>query len=151
MNKLMTTPINFKGYALWLWVLFGLFCFRVISQLLQSKFSVPFLPPFEVWHSGALPYQYLVLLQLLIVIIYGAICIRFTLEKVVPKKWIGKFFITLGVLYAGAMAIRLFVGLFANSSAWFHAYLPIFFHFILALFLLVVGLFHLKNFDFHDS
>ena len=143
--------MNLKRYVFWLWILLGLFCFRVVSQLLQSKFSVPYLPSFNIWHSGALPYHYLVMAQALIILIYGYICMQFTLEKIVPKKRVGLIFLSLGILYASTMAIRLFVGLFISSSTWFHAYLPIFFHFILALFLIVVGLFHMKNCNLYDQ
>lgn len=136
---------NLKSYAFWLWALFGLFCFRVISQLVQTKFNLPFLPAFDAWHSGALPYQYLVLIQVLIIFVCGYICLQFTSGKVVPRKRIGMLLLSLGILYASAMATRLFIGLFISSSPWFHAYLPIFFHFVLASFLIIAGTFHLRH------
>lgn len=150
-TKSKCVSIKFKRYAFWLWILLGLFCFRVISQLIQSKYNLPYLPTFDSWHSGAFPYHYLVISQISIILFYGYICVQFSLERIAPKRKVGLIFLSLGIIYAGIMIIRLFVGLFVSSSAWFQAYLPIFFHFILALFLLVVGLFHLKNFNFHAS
>ena len=136
---------NLKSYAFWLWALLGLFCFRVISQLVQAKFDVPFLPAFDAWHSGTLPYQYLVLAQVLIIVVCGRICLQFTSGKVVAKKRVGILLFGLGVLYASAMAARLLIGFFISSSPWFHAYLPLFFHFVLASFLMVAGTFHLRH------
>ncbi len=127
-----------------LWGLLGLFCFRVFAQLIQSNFSIDFLPAFEAWHSGALPYHYLVMAQILIIFLYGYICIRFTNRKVVPNKKLGNIFLYAGLVYGIFMLGRLLIGVFMSSSAWFHAYLPIFFHFVLAAFLVVVGMFHLK-------
>lgn len=151
MNSTTEFNIHLRTYGAVLIVLLGLFCFRVIAQFIQSKFSIEFLPAFEAWHSGALPYHYLVVSQVLIVIFYTFICVQFALRKVAPKKWVGILFFSIGTIYAGAMAIRLFFGLFINSSAWFQAYIPIFFHFVLASFLLVVGIFHLKHFTFYDA
>ena len=42
--------------ARWLWILLGLFCFRVCAQLFQCFFETAFLPPFAAWQSGLLPY-----------------------------------------------------------------------------------------------
>ena len=142
--------MNSKRYGIILWVFLGLFLFRVVVQLIQSKFSVQYLPPFEAWHSGVLRYHYLVMMQALIIFIYGYICAQFTLERVVPRRATGKIFLYSGLFYGGAMVIRMFIGLFISSSTWFHAYLSIFFHFILASFLIVVGLFHLKYFHLYE-
>lgn len=136
---------NLKSYAFWLWALLGLFCFRVVSQLVQAKFDVPFLPAFDAWHSGALPYRYLVLTQALIIVACGYICLRFTFGKIVPQKRVGILFLGLGILYASAMAARLLIGLFINSAPWFHAYLPTFFHLVLASFLIIAGTFHFRH------
>ena len=140
-----------KKYALWLWILFTLFCVRVASQLLQAKFSITFLPAFDAWHSGALPYTYLVIFQLIIIFIYGFICIQFSSGKVNPSKTTGIMFLSIGSVYLCAMIVRLLIGLFFSSSTWFHAYLSIVFHYILALFLILVGVFHLKFYDAHEQ
>ncbi len=138
-------------YGAILWSLLGLFCFRVVAQLIQSNFSIDFLPAFEAWHSGALPYHYLVITQIFIIFLYSYICIRFTSRKVVPNRKLGNIFLYSGLIYAVAMLARLLIGVFGISSAWFHAYLPIFFHFVLAAFLIVVGLFHLKFYKHYEK
>ena len=121
------------------------FCIRVIAQLFQLVFDSSFLPPFDAWYSGALAYPYLLLSQILIIGIYSYICFQFTKGAVIPSKRVGVFFLGLGGIYASFMLGRLLIGQLFTSSAWFHAYIPIFFHFILALFLIVVGIFHTRN------
>ncbi len=136
---------NSSKYAKVLWVLLGLFCFRVIAQLLQLVFDSPFLPPFDTWYSGALAYPYLLVSQILIISIYSYICFQFTKGSVTPSNRMGILFLAIGGVYASFMLGRLLIGQLFTSSTWFHAYIPIFFHFILALFLIVVGIFHVRN------
>ena len=128
----------------------GTICISCCRALLQSKFSIEYLPAFAAWHSDALPYRYLLVLQALIILLYGYICVQFTLAKIVPERIAGKIFLCLGAGYAGIMIIRLLVGLFISSPTWFQAYLPIFFHLDLASFLILVGLFHLLNVNSYE-
>ncbi|MEM7791418.1 MAG: hypothetical protein AAF546_08450 [Verrucomicrobiota bacterium] len=44
-------------------LLLVIFCFRVFAQLLQAVQPVDFLPPFERWASGLLPYPILLITQ----------------------------------------------------------------------------------------
>jgi hypothetical protein len=48
-------------------ILFLLFLARVLSQLIQSVYPLDFLPDFESFQSGALPYGALLVFQLLII------------------------------------------------------------------------------------
>ncbi len=59
-------------YALWLWVALGLFCLRVVAQLLVATLPVSFLPQMEEWFSGLVPYPSLLVFQFLIVGLCGA-------------------------------------------------------------------------------
>ena len=61
-------PINedVQPYALWLWALTALFAIRVISQPLALVIDFRWLPRFESWHSGVMPYPLLVVAQLFI-------------------------------------------------------------------------------------
>lgn len=45
----------------------GLFCFRVLGQVLVTFFDAMFLPPMEEWYSGLLPYPYLLPTQIVII------------------------------------------------------------------------------------
>ncbi len=61
-----------RPYARGLGLLTVLFGFRVVAQLVQAWHPLRFLPPFEAWHSGALPYGWLVGTQVVIM----AMCLR---------------------------------------------------------------------------
>ncbi len=135
-----------KPHIAGLWSLFGLFCFRVGAQLLQKFFPVAFLPPFEDWHSGTLPYPVLVGFQ----IIFITLCL-FAIREVSrpdakpdPKK--GKHFLIVGGLYFFIMLVRLVGGYtFASSMPWFTVRLPTVFHLVLASFILLYGHFHWRG------
>ena len=65
-----------RNCALLLWLLQALFCARVAAQLVQSRWEVPFLPPFAAWQSGVLPYWLLFLAQLLIIALLTRVTLR---------------------------------------------------------------------------
>ena len=123
----------------------SLFCFRVGAQLLQRFYPVPFLPAFEDWHSGALPYWALVIFQIIIIAICFRITCQITTGTVEPNYRIGKLSLLFGIIYFSIMLFRLVAGLtFAPDHAWLGAKLPTLFHLVLASFLLVLGHFHFK-------
>lgn len=135
-----------RVYVVLLSVLLALFCFRVLAQLLQRYVDVPFLPPFDAWQSGAVPYQGLLASQVLIIVFYGWILQRLVSNRMRPSRGQGWVFFVIGLIYFIVMAARLFIGLTGLSEHyWFRSYLPTFFHFVLSGFLMVVGWFHLKD------
>ena len=144
--------VSSKKYAPWLWSLLSLFCFRVIAQLGLLVGDLPFLPPFEKWHSGMMPYEALSIGQLLIIAIGLNIAIIFTKGTIVPHPKIGWFLLVLGGSYLSIMIVRFFLGLtLFPRSRWFTNDLPIFFHIILALFILVVANFHSQTLQLRCS
>ena len=129
--------------APWLWVLLIIFVVRVIAQFSLTIFEVPFLPPFEEWYSGAVPYAQLVASQLLIIVVMGSIVWRFSRARIVPKRSTGIVLLILGAVYFAVMVVRLLVGAFDQSDAvWFHRPIPSFFHLVLAIFVLLIGHYH---------
>jgi hypothetical protein len=69
----------------------GLFCDRVLGQLLVAFFSVSFLPPMEEWYSGALAYPPLLASQILIILLYGKVALDFTrCRGFFTRSWIGE-------------------------------------------------------------
>jgi hypothetical protein len=138
-----TNPNHSRKYARVLTLLLGLFVFRVIAQFLVLKFDVPLLPSFDAWHSALLPYPLLVATQLAIIALCGSLCIRMYRNAISPHRKLGKALLILGSLYIAVMVLRLTLGftLLATHS-WFSHYLPTFFHFVLAGFVLVLGHFH---------
>jgi hypothetical protein len=68
-------------YALWLWLLLGLFCLRVLGQMLVAFAGVTFLPPMKEWQSGLLPYPVLLLSQFAIIGLFAKVAADFTQQK----------------------------------------------------------------------
>jgi len=132
-------------YVIILSILLALFCFRVLAQLLQLYIEVPFLPSFEAWQSGAVPYKGLLVSQILIIAFFGWILQRLASGRIRPSRRQGWIFFIIGLIYFLAMAVRLFVGLTGLSGHyWFRSYLPTLFHFVISGYLIVVGYFHLQ-------
>jgi len=123
-----------------------LFCLRVIGQALVAFFSVSFLPPMEEWFSGFLPYPELLLCQILIILLYGKICVDFARGRGYffrPNARLGRSLLWFGSLYLGVMIIRYIIrmGLYPTER-WAGGSIPIFFHWVLAAFVLVLGIYH---------
>lgn len=121
----------------------ALFILRVLCQLLQLVHPVSLLPPFESWHSGALPYGWLLCSQLAIITAFSLVVRGFFRRSTLPRRRVGRWLITFGSLYFGVMMVRLIAGLtIAGTHPWFGATIPAFFHLVLASFLLLCGHFH---------
>lgn len=134
-----------KFYVVTLSILLALFCFRVLAQLLQSFIEIPFLPPFDAWQSGAVPYEALLASQILIIVFYGWILRRLVLGRMQPSRRQGRVFFVIGLVYFSVMVVRLLIGVTGLSEHhWFRSYLPTLFHFVLSGYLIVVGYFHLQ-------
>ena len=73
-------------YFPWLLVLFGFFVFRVLAQLVQSVYPVPFLPPFGAWHGAVIPYPRLVIFQLVIIVALTISLWRVRSDAIVPSR-----------------------------------------------------------------
>ncbi len=131
---------NVHQYALTLLILAGLFAFRVSAQLIQFVYPMPFLPSYEAWHSGALPYGVLLMTQGVIL----ALCLRIVWGvfkgTIVVSRQKGKSLLRVGIIYLVLMGARLMIGLtIASDHYWFGATLPAVFHIVLASFLVVYG------------
>ncbi len=132
-----------RQYALVLMVLTGLFAFRVLAQLVQFVNPVDFLPPYSIWHSGALPYGWLLGAQVVILVM----CIRIVWGvkngTILPVERKGKILFILGTVYLLSMCSRLIIGLtIASDHYWFGATVPTVFHLVLASFVMFYGRFH---------
>ena len=101
----------------WLWLLLAAFLLRVAAQPLALLAGWPWLPPFEAWQSGALPYPVLLASQVVL---------------------------AAAGLYAAVMVPRLVLGLTVYRGHWWlDAPLPTVFHLVLMTFLAVYGHYHL--------
>ena len=123
-----------------MWLLLGLFVFRVTGQALVAFLDVEFLPPMEAWYSGLLPYEVLLPSQIVIVAVMARIALDFTrgrgffFEK---NRFFATAWLWFGCAYLAAMIAR---ALFL----WDHP-IPIVFHWVLAAFVITVGLSHRRR------
>ncbi|MEQ8288140.1 MAG: sterol desaturase family protein [Gammaproteobacteria bacterium] len=123
--------------------LFALFLFRVLAQLLQFFYPVSFLPPFAAWQSGALSYSWLLFFQVIICLFCVRVIFQLRKRTLEISYKAGKIYLFLGGLYLVIMLYRLVAGFsFASNHPWYSAHLPIYFHLVLAAFLIVMGLYH---------
>jgi hypothetical protein len=135
-----------RSVSPWLWLLLGAFCFRVLAQLLQWQVGLSFLPPFDAWQSGTLPYWALLTSQLLIVVFLTWIAWAFSVGTVTPSSRSALLWLVPGSLYLAVMVTRLALGLtLLEGHPWFDRPLPSTFHIVLATFMIVAGLYHYVN------
>jgi len=135
------TATRSRRYAIWLLALLLLFGLRVAGQMLVAFAGVTFLPPMEEWYSGLLPYPYLLPTQFVIIFLFGKIC--FDLHRghgffAISRPRIGSFLRAFGTIYLVVMVIRyvMRMGLYPLER-WTGGSIPIFFHWVLATYLLV--------------
>jgi len=124
-------------YRALLLLLSAIFAARVFIQFSLQYFSVGFLPPFDLWHSEAMPYLVLFSLQciLLALMVWGAVSKRHTAK---PK--LGALICSLGIVYLFSMLSRMAIGLTESSDRlWFEGAVPTAIHFILIAYVLVFG------------
>lgn len=135
-----------RDYARWLWLLLALFIVRVIAQPIALVTSAPFLPPFESWHSGVLPYPALVAAQLLIIAWLARTAWRVSRGEVTPHYRLGVWMLAFGGVYFTTMLVRLVLGATVlSTNRWFSSALPTMFHLVLAAYLLVYGHYHFRH------
>lgn len=123
-----------------LWALLALFAARVAGQALVAFLEVEFLPPMEDWYSGLIPYEYLLPSQLAIIAVMSKVCIDFSRERGFfyrPRRLFAHEWLWFGYLYLAAMIARAVL-------VWDRP-IPIVFHWVLAAFVITVGLSHRRR------
>ena len=126
-------------------VLTALFALRVCAQLLQALYPVGWFPEFEAWQSGLLPYPLLLAGQFAIVGLMSFVLHRVRNGTIRARPWKYRVCLFFGGAYFAVMAFRWLAGLtFLADQAWFARSLPAFFHLVLALFILLLGL-HIRR------
>jgi len=119
-----------------LWVCIGLFLLRVLGQLEVVLIAPPWLPTMEQWYSGLLPYPLLLPAQILILMLMTALTVNEMrrAHDAAGRKWLRVF----SLLYFVAMVVRLVVQFLRGADDVIAAGgIPVAFHWVLALFLLV--------------
>ena len=135
-----------RRYAFALWTLFGLFVVRVAAQLSIALGGGSFLPPWEEWFSGALGYPPLLASQIAIILVFGRIAVDVTRGRgsfAVPRRGAAVALLAVGSVYLVVMALRYAIRMTLYPlERWSGGSIPIFFHWVLAGFILVLGLYH---------
>ena len=119
----------------------GLFLLRVAGQVLVTYAEVGWLPAVEHWQSGLLPYPALLASQLLILGLMVAMIADVRRGHgwfAGPHPRMGRAIWRFGWLYLGSMVPRYALTMALRPEwRWFEHSIPIFFHCLLAVYLLL--------------
>jgi hypothetical protein len=133
-------------YPALLWFLLFLFCLRIVGQAAVAALHVEFLPPMSAWYSGLLPYPWLLAAQVVVVVLYGKICLDFTRSRgffATPRRRLGGGLLAFSSFYLATMVARYAVRMAQfPGERWSGGSIPTLFHWVLAAFLMVVGAYH---------
>lgn len=142
----MRLPADPRRLAPWLWALLGLFLLRVLGQLLVALHSVEWLPPMGQWYSGLLAYPLLLPAQIAILLVFGKVCLDFSRGRgffVATRPWFGRQAFWFGNAYLAGMIARYPLQMALHpEDRWLGRTIPIFFHWVLAWFVLAFAAFH---------
>lgn len=139
-------PIHHHRYAIVLAVLAVAFLGRVVGQILVFLELAPFLPPMAEWYSGLLDYPFLLTSQIIILAIQARISYDLWHGKGLiakPRPAFGTFLHIFGIIYLLVMVIRYILTMAWNPELrWFTGTIPIFFHWVLASYVLIWAHYH---------
>lgn len=134
--------------ATWLLLLLTLFIVRVLAQLLVAVGWGNWLPPFEAFMSGLLPYPYLLPAQIAIIALYGRVWKDFRAARGIahPHRGWGIGLLGFGWIYLLSMVYRFYLwARFHPGTLWMGGPIPPVFHWVLASFILLVGFHHWRK------
>lgn len=142
-------PIGAQLAGSFLLVLLLLFALRVVGQILVVLRAPTWLPPMESGQWNLMPYRFLLPIQLAFVSFMAWLAVSFLAERgaaAEPRSTLGWFLIGFSGIYAGAMAVRYAVRMRRRADQrWLGGTIPIFFHWVLASFLFVLGSYHASH------
>ena len=128
-----------------LWTLTLLFAVRVLGQAVQRGWPQSFLPSFNAFQGSGLPYPLLLIAQLVILALMVRAALRVGAGTLSPSQGQRKFLIGFGILYIAGSVMRIVIGLAVPATThWFTAWIPAFFHLVLASFVITLAL-HARN------
>jgi hypothetical protein len=121
------------------------FWLRIVGQPLGAL-GVPGLPPFDVWHSGALPYPLLLASQLAIGAWMVSVNRSVAAATVRWRRPAGRWLLAASCLYGAIMLARLVLGAtILRDVTWFARLVPTVFHLVLAAYLGIYGHLHWRH------
>ena len=126
-----------------------LFILRVFGQILVAVREVGFLPPFEQWYSGLLPYPLLLPVQIAMIAVMLKIVGDFARGDgyfVNLQPLVGRILIGLGCVYFLGMVVRYVMTMVLHPELrWFTGTIPIWFHMVLATFIFTLGEYQVRR------
>lgn len=123
-----------------LWTTTALFLLRVVGQIEVWLLAPAWLPPMQAWYSGLLPYPLLLPAQILLLMLMAVLAYQRTVAPAhVARNRRGLGMLRgLALAYFAVMAVRLVWTLVMHGGEFYlHGGIPIAFHWVLALFVLV--------------
>jgi hypothetical protein len=132
-----------RSAATLLWTCTAMFAGRVIGQLQALLLAPAWLPDMEAWYSGLMPYPLLLpaqiaLLMVMAVVAWNRRVRNGSFARANPR--VAEALRIAAGLYFVVMAVRLGVNVIDNGADfWREGAIPVAFHWVLALFLLVAG------------
>jgi len=133
-------------------LLFLLFALRVGAQLLQSWRPVDWLPVFDAWQSGTLPYSWLLGMQTFMLATMMVIQRRVASGQLVPRSAVGEALLSIGAAYLAFSLFRLGAAVgFAQGHPFWGAWLPAVFHLVLSGWVLLLGWYHQRGAQFTNG
>jgi hypothetical protein len=120
-----------------------LFGARVVGQLEALLVAPAWLPDMDTWYSGLMPYHFLLPAQIAILMLMAVVAWNRRIRggqfaRAHPR--VAQALRILAVLYFAVMAIQLAVNINENGADfWREGAIPVAFHWVLALFILVSG------------
>lgn len=128
-----------------LWTLTLLFAIRVLGQAAQRWWPQSFLPSFGAFQGSGLQYPLLLSAQLTILALMVRAVLRVRAGTLSPSSGQLKFLIGFGSIYMAGSILRIAIGLAVPAAPhWFTAWIPAFFHLVLAAFVVTLAL-HARN------
>ena len=126
-----------------LWICLVLFACRIAGQILVEFFEVTFLPPSKEWFSGIISYPILLVFQIAIILLMAQVATdltkgtgRFSQSSPVTARNLR----ICGSIYLLSMILRYIIRMYIYpEERWTGGCIPIFFHCVLATFVLAWG------------
>ena len=129
-------------FSLMLGALAALFILRVYAQLAQVSFQVDWMPEFDAWNSGMLPYPILFVFQLCIIGCMIRLMRAVRKGTIRPRRWKYRACFIFGGPYFFFTLFRWTTALAVLAEDPFlSTALPAFFQIVLASFILLLGLY----------
>ena len=133
-------------FSIFLWLFTALLVARVLGQLVVAGMSPKWLPPFEQWQSGLLPYPVLLAGQAIVLALMTWISTDFSRGYgfwVEPRPRLGLAALVWSYLYFASMVARYVVRMMRRpDQRWLGGTIPIIFHSIVAAFQWTFGTYH---------